>query len=72
MYPSPQKAVGDNLFSVNTVVPGIVRISDNCVIVNLLPYCSFKIGKRAADGHLLDGMREHLDDLDVYDPGALP
>jgi hypothetical protein len=72
MIPSPQTEIGNSLFSNKTIVPGVVRINDYCVLVNLLPYCSVKVGKRPVDGHLLDDMHKHLDELDVYNPDALP
>lgn len=40
---------------------GVVWISDNCALVNLLPVCRVKIGHRKPRGDLFKNMREYLD-----------
>ena len=40
---------------------GVVWISDNCALVNLLPVCRIKIGRRKPRGDLFKDMRQHLD-----------
>jgi hypothetical protein len=40
---------------------GVVWISDNCALVNLLPVCRIKIGRKAARGDLFKNMRPYLD-----------
>jgi len=40
---------------------GVLWISDNCALVNLLPVCRIKIGRKTARGDLFKNMREYLD-----------
>ena len=40
---------------------GVLWISDNCALVNLLPFCEFKIGHKKPRGDLFKNMREYLD-----------
>lgn len=45
--------------------PGVLWISDNCAIVNLLPVCRIKLGKRKIRGDLFKDMRKHLDERET-------
>ncbi len=40
---------------------GVVWISDNCALVDLLPVCRIKIGRRKPRGDLFKNMRPYLD-----------
>jgi hypothetical protein len=40
---------------------GVLWISDNCAIVNLLPFCRIKVGRKQARGDLFKNMRPYLD-----------
>jgi len=46
---------------------GVLWISDNCAIVNLLPFCRIKVGHKEARGDLFKNMRQYLDGR-VTDP----
>ena len=45
--------------------PRVLWISDNCAIVNLLPVCRIKLGKRKVRGDLFKGMRKYLDERET-------
>jgi hypothetical protein len=45
--------------------PGVLSISDDCVIVNLLPVCRIKLGKRKVRGNLFKDMRKYLDERET-------
>jgi hypothetical protein len=44
--------------------PGVFWITDDCAIVNLLPVCTFKLGKRKMRGDLFRDMKKYLDEID--------
>jgi hypothetical protein len=45
--------------------PGVLWISDDCAIVNLLPVCRIKLGKRKVRGDLFKDMRKYLDERET-------
>jgi len=45
--------------------PGVLWISDDCAIVNLLPMCRIKLGKRKVRGDLFKDMRKYLDERET-------
>jgi len=45
--------------------PGVLWISDDCAIVNLLPMCRIKLGKRKVPGDLFKDMRKYLDERET-------
>jgi hypothetical protein len=44
---------------------GVVWISDNCALVNLLPVCRIQIGHKAPRGDLFKNMRPYLDERET-------
>jgi hypothetical protein len=44
---------------------GVVWISDDCALVNLLPVCRIKVGRKEARGDLFKNMRQHLDERET-------
>jgi hypothetical protein len=45
--------------------PGVLWINHDCAIVNLLPMCTFKLGKRKVRGDLFKDMRKYLDERET-------
>jgi len=45
--------------------PGVLWINHDCAIVNWLPVCTFKLGKRKARGDLFKDMRKYLDERET-------
>ena len=45
--------------------PGVLWISDDCAIVNLMPVCRLKVGKRQVRGDLFKDMRKYLEDREL-------
>lgn len=73
-YPIPGAHVpGSSVFKEEQhLPPGVMRLNDNCVLVAILPYCRFPLGKQPPNGHLFDDMRRYLDERDTYSPEGVP
>jgi hypothetical protein len=63
MAPAPYNPFWDDGRRVNE--PGVLWINHDCAIVNLLPMCTFKLGKRKVRGDLFKDMRKYLDERET-------
>jgi hypothetical protein len=63
MVPAPYNSLWDDGRRVNG--PGVLWISHDCAIVNLLPVCTFKLGKRKVRGDLFKNMKQYLDERET-------
>ncbi|HEY2780689.1 MAG TPA: hypothetical protein VGI90_07935 [Steroidobacteraceae bacterium] len=44
---------------------GVLWLSENCALVNLLPYCRIKLGHTPARGDLFKNMHKYLEDREL-------
>jgi hypothetical protein len=44
---------------------GVLWLSENCALVNLLPFCRIKLGRKPARGDLFKNMRQYLDERET-------
>jgi hypothetical protein len=63
MQPVPYNPLWDDGRHVDE--PGVLWISDDCALVNLLPMCRIKLGKRKVRGDLFKDMRKYLDERET-------
>jgi hypothetical protein len=63
MVPAPYNPFWDDGRRVDE--PGVLWINHDCAIVNLLPVCTFKLGKRKVRGDLFKNMRKYLDERET-------
>jgi hypothetical protein len=63
MQPAPYNPFWDDGRHVDE--PGVLWISDDCAIVNLLPVCRIKLGKRKVRGDLFKDMRKYLEERET-------
>jgi hypothetical protein len=63
MAPAPYNPFWDDGRRVDE--PGVLWINDDCAIVNLLPVCRIKLGKRKVRGDLFKDMRKYLDERET-------
>jgi len=44
---------------------GVLWLSENCALVNLLPFCRIKLGRKPVRGDLFKNMRQYLDERET-------
>lgn len=62
--PVPHDPFWDNDNKSRLMFPGGFYITNDCAMVNLLPVCEIKLGKRKARGDLFKDMKKYLDEID--------